>query len=290
MRIDRFLTLAFFYPAIKLLGRNSGLRIPILMYHGISKQLDSHLHPYFRTVTSPDCFEQQMRFLSENGFQVLTLSEAVHFLQDQSSHHSDKVSVAVDKQRPIVVITFDDGLRDFYSDAFPILEKFGFKATVFLTSGLIGKTFPTGSECLRETEIKELASKGIEFGSHTESHPQLTKLPQDKILHELSASKATIEAIIKSPVTLFSYPYKFPEENHYFTNNLTALLVTLGYSTEVTTIIGTVKTSDNPFFLKRLPINDCDDMRFFHAKLVGAYNWLHLGQLAYKKFKGILRG
>jgi peptidoglycan/xylan/chitin deacetylase (PgdA/CDA1 family) len=290
MRIDRLLTLALFYPAIKWLRRDSELRIPILMYHGISKQLDDHLHPYFRTVTSPERFEQQMRFLSENSYEVLTLSEAVHLLQDQSPRNSTKDSASFGEQRHIVVITFDDGLRDFYSAAFPILEKFGFKATVFLTSGLIGKTFPTGSECLRETEIKELASKGIEFGSHTESHPQLKKLSEDKILHELSASKATIEAILKSPVTLFSYPYKFPEEDHYFTKNLAALLVILGYSSEVTTIIGTVKTSDNPFFLKRLPINDCDDMRFFHAKLAGAYNWLHIGQLAYKRLKGNLRG
>jgi peptidoglycan/xylan/chitin deacetylase (PgdA/CDA1 family) len=292
MRIDRLLTLAFFYPAIKLLCRNSGQRIPILMYHGISKQLDDHLHPYFRTVTSPERFEQQMRFLSENGYEVLTLSEALRLMQKRpvSSNSNKETPVSFDKQRPIVVITFDDGLRDFYGAAFPVLEKFGFKATVFLTSGLIDKTFPTGSECLRETEIKELAAKGIEFGSHTESHPQLKKLPEDKILHELSASKITIEAIIRSPVTLFSYPYKFPEEDRCFTKNLAALLVKLGYSSEVTTIIGTVKPSDNPFFLKRLPINDCDDMRFFHAKLAGAYNWLHIGQLAYKRFKRSLRG
>ena len=259
------------------------------MYHGISKQLDDHLHPYFRTVTSPERFEQQMRFLSENGYEVLTLSEAVHFLQDQSSHHSDKVSASSEKQRPIVVITFDDGLRDFYGAAFPVLEKFGFKATVFLTSGLIDKTFPTGSECLRETEIKELAIKGIEFGSHTVNHPQLKSLSKNEIVDELANSKKRIEEILGHPMELFSYPYRFPEEDTNFTKMLSTLLLEQGYSMGVTTIIGRMKTNDNPLFLKRLPVNDCDDRPLFQVKLEGGYDWLHTFQLISKKIRALIR-
>ncbi len=294
MRIDRFFTLHFFSPAIRLVCRNNELHIPILMYHSISNDLDDHLHPYYRTVTSPERFEQQIRFLSQSGYQVLTLSEAVCLLQKMSASNSSSLEkptlpILLNCQRPIAVITFDDGLRDFYSAAFPILDKFGFKATVFLTSGLINKTFPTGRECLRKAEIRELAAKGIEFGSHTVNHPQLKKLSTDEIAYELSASKITIEAIVGYPVTLFSYPYKFPEEDRCFTRNFTAQLVALGYSAEVTTIIGTAQPGDNPFYLKRLPINDCDDIPLFQAKLEGGYNWLHKGQLTYKKLKVIIR-
>jgi peptidoglycan/xylan/chitin deacetylase (PgdA/CDA1 family) len=278
-----------------MLGRDKGLQIPILMYHSISEQLDAHLHPYYQTVTTPERFEQQMRFLNQSGYKVLTLSEAVQLLQETlSPNNSTLGNLASLKlsscRRPLLaVITFDDGLRDFYTSAYPILDKFGFKATMFLTSGLINKTFPTGRECLREAEILELAAKGIEFGSHTENHPQLKKLSTDEIAHELSASKATIEEIVGSPVTLFSYPYKFPEEDQKFSRNLIAMLVALGYSAEVTTIIGTTQPGDNPFYLKRLPINDCDDIPLFQAKLEGGYNWLHKGQLTYKKLKVILR-
>lgn len=288
MRIDRLLTLCFFYPAIKVMGRSSGLQIPILMYHGISDHINDHLHPYYRTVTTIERFEQHMRFLIENRYQVITLSEAARLLQEapsatSSSQRKSTPEKSANHHCPMVVITFDDGLRNFYTAAFPVLEKFGFKATVFLTSGLIGKTFPNGSDCLKDAEIKELTGKGIEFGSHTVSHPQLKKLSLDEIGHELSASKTTIEAITGSSVTLFSYPYKFPEENQKFTKKLTVLLASLGYIAEVTTIIGTAKRGDNLFFLKRLPMNNDDDLTLLQAKLEGGYDWLHNCQLVYKK-------
>ncbi|MDD5580545.1 MAG: polysaccharide deacetylase family protein [Methylobacter sp.] len=258
------------------------MHIPILMYHSISHNLDDHLHPYYRTVTTPERFEQQMHFLSHSGYQVLTLSQAVLLSQEAS-----ELPLSFDSQRPKVVITFDDGLRDFYTSAFPILEKFGFKANVFLTSGLIDRTFITGRECLKAQEIKELAEKGIEFGSHTVSHPQLKALSRNEIVHELAISKQMIEDIIGFPVALFSYPYRFPEEAPIFTKMFGMLLVDQGYSIGVTTIIGITKIKDNPLFLKRLPINDWDDPHFFQAKLEGAYDWLHTVQLIYKKFRSM---
>ena len=284
MRIDRFLTLHFFSPARRLVGRSNVLQIPILMYHSISNDLDDHLHPYYRTVTSPERFEQQIRFLSHEDYQVLTLSEAVLLLQETLER-----PISLDSQRPKVVITFDDGLRDFYTSAFPILKKFGFKASVFLTSGLIDKAFITGRECLKAPEIKELAEKGIEFGSHTVSHPQLKTLSRNEIVYELANSKKMIEDIIGSPVSLFSYPYRFPEEDSIFTKMFGMLLVDQGYAVGMTTIIGVTKIKDNPLFLKRLPVNDCDDTRFFQAKLEGAYDWLHTVQLIYKKFRAMFR-
>jgi peptidoglycan/xylan/chitin deacetylase (PgdA/CDA1 family) len=280
MRIDRFLTLHCVSPIRRMLVRDKGMQIPILMYHSISEQLDDHQHPYYQTVTTPERFEQQMCFLNQSGYELLTLSAAVQLLQE--------VPLKLSSCGRPAVITFDDGLRDFYTTAFPILEKFAFKATVFLTSGLINKTFLTGRECLKEIEIRELAAKGIEFGSHTDNHPQLKKLPTDDIAHELSVSKITIETIISSPVTLFSYPYKFPEENQEFTKSFASLLVTQGYSSGVTTIIGNAKSGDNPLFLKRLPINDYDDASFFQAKLQGDYDWLHTIQLTTKKLRAIL--
>jgi peptidoglycan/xylan/chitin deacetylase (PgdA/CDA1 family) len=282
MRIDRFLTLHFFSPSIKLVGRSNALQIPILMYHSISNDVDDYLHPYYRTVTSPERFEQQMRFLSHEGYQVLRITEAVSLLQETS-----ELSVALDSQSPMVVITFDDGLRDFYTNAFPILDKFGFKASVFLTSGLIDKTFITGRECLKTEEIKELAANGIEFGSHTVNHPQLKALSRNEIVHELAHSKKIIEDIIGYPVSLFSYPYRFPEEDPIFIKMFGKLLGELGYSIGVSTIIGITKKKDNVLFLKRLPVNDCDDTRFFQAKLEGAYSWLHTVQLIYKKFRAM---
>jgi len=286
MRLDRLLTLHFFYSVIGLSRRSSDLKIPILMYHSIARDVDDNVHPYYRTVTTPETFEMQMEFLSQSGYEVLTLSKAVGLLQYE---FNCAIRKSPDHLRRQVVITFDDGFQDFYSTAFPILERFGFKATVFLTSGLIGRTFLTGRECLRAVEIRELAEKGTEFGSHTINHPQLKGLPMDEIIHELAGSKASIEDIIGSKVSLFSYPYGFPEEDGEFIRKLGSLLIKESYSAGVTTSIGLSRVGDSALFLKRLPINDCDDRQLFRAKLEGGYDWLYTGQLTYKRLRAACR-
>jgi Polysaccharide deacetylase len=284
MRLDRFLTQYIFAPFKSLSFGTAKLEIPILMYHSIASDVDDKLHPYFRTVTTPATFEKQMRFLSESGYESLTLSEAVCLLGDESKSQNSP-----DSSHRWVVITFDDGFRDFYSTAFPILEKYGFKATVFLASGFIDKTFVTGRDCLRTLEIKELAKKGVEFGSHTVSHPQLKELSCEQISLELLDSKKVIASITGTNVSLFSYPYRFPEEDAQFTEMLGRILSEQDYSAGVTTVIGLSKFGDNPLFLKRLPMNDCDDDQLLQAKLHGDYDWVHNGQLAYKKLRRMFK-
>ena len=271
------------------------------MYHSIASDGNVSVHPYYRTVTTPEIFERQMDFLNQSGYQALTLSEAVGLLQlasDTPAPHEISNPLPLGRAerggrsrrvrettpRPVVV-TFDDGFRDFHTEAFPILEKFGFKATVFLTSGCIDKTFITGRPCLAAREIRELAGKGVEFGSHTVSHPQLQGLSRNKIVHELAGSKSSIEDIIGSLVSSFSYPYRFPEEDKEFTKNFGAVLLEQGYAAGVTTVIGLSKPDDPLLFLKRLPVNDCDDSQLLRAKLEGDYDWMHTGQLTYKKLR-----
>ena len=130
---------------------------------------------------------------------------------------------------------------------------------------------------------------GIEFGSHTASHPQLHNLDFEQIRAELIRSKERIEQIIGNAVTLFSYPYRFPEEDEEFVEALGDLLAMIGYTAGVTTSIGRASLDDAPLFLKRLPVNDCDDERLFAAKLSGAYDWLHTGQIAYKRVRALRR-
>ena len=279
MRVDRVLS-QYLFALLKGWSRSNGLKIPILMYHSIAGDTDDHLHPYYRTVTTPETFAMQMAYLSQSGYRALTLSEAVSLFHGEPNGEP--------LRRP-VVITFDDGFEDFYSAAFPILERYGFKATVFLTSALIGKTFVTGRQCLSAGEIKELAGKGIEFGSHTVNHPQLRALSKDEIINELTGSKAAIEDLIGAPVSLFSYPYGFPEEDIDFTRNLGTLMTETGYTAGVTTAIGLARVGDNIMFLRRLPINDKDDLSLLQIKLEGCYDWLHPCQLAYKKLRSVFR-
>lgn len=285
MRLDRFLTLRVFahLPSVRR-QQPDRHTLPILMYHSISDDTDDDLNPYFRTVTSRAAFERQMRFLSESGYRAMTLSQAVRAMRD-SSQAERKVATAL---RP-VVITFDDGFRDVYTTAFPIMRNHGFTGTVFLSTAYINREFITGRRCLSEVEVRALAAEGMEFGSHTVTHPQLKQLARDRITHELSASKRSIEEITGSEVTLFSYPYRFPEEDLGFVQELGGLLAQTGYAAGVTTSIGRSCVDDAPLFMKRLPVNDCDDPELFQAKLNGSYDWLNKGQLAYKKLRAASR-
>lgn len=275
MRIDRALTLAVFGPLRGVVASDAPAAIPILMYHSIAPDLDDAVRPYYRTVTSPKVFARQIDFLRANGYSTISLSQAIEWLGDPSGETVPG--------SPKVVITFDDGFRDFLTEAFPILERVGFTATVFLPSDFIGKPFITGRMCLTTAEIRALSDRGIEFGSHSASHRRLVELRPTELAEELSGSKAAIEDIVGREVTLFSYPFRFPEEDSRFTGLLARLLDECGYCGGVTTTIGRSSCWDNLRFLPRLPVNDCDDDALLGAKLVGHYDWLRSGQRLYKQ-------
>jgi len=281
MRIDRTVTLALARPWREMLGLGGAGHIPVLMYHSISADVDDRVAPYFRTVTSPAMFARQVRTLREAGYEAIGLSEALALLKGVE----EPVSSASRK----VVITFDDGFRDFYTTAFPILAEAGFTATVFLPSRFIGKPFITGRDCLSGAEIRELCGQGIEFGSHSESHRMLVELDRDELGKELSDSKSRIEDVTGRGVDLFSYPFRFPEEDAGFTGMLGSLLDETGYQGGVTTSIGRARRSDDIRFLPRLPMNDCDDETLLSAKLAGHYDWLRTGQRLHKRGRALWR-
>ena len=281
MRADRLLTLSLFAPWQRLLTRSSSEAIPILMYHSVDPELDDSVHPYFRTVTSPRAFAAQVECLRNSSYQAITLTDALALLASKST----PAARLTDK----VVITFDDGFRDFHSHAFPVLERAGFRATVFLASTFIGRTFITGRECLGPQEIRELCDAGVEFGSHSATHRRLVELPMPELAAELSGSKATIEDVTGREVSLFSYPFRFPEEDTAFTTRLAGLLDESGYRGGVTTAIGRSTERDDPRFLPRLPMNDCDDALLLSAKLAGHYDWLRAGQRLRKHSRALWR-
>ncbi len=286
MRIDRLATLYFFHPLRKLMRPRNEVRIPILMYHSISDADEKGIHPYFRTTTSPAVFAEQMRFLHDNGYSVISLNEAVSILDNGANGETAQSSSTAKKY---VVLTFDDGFRDFHTTAFPVLKQYGFTATVFLATGFIGsdrrKRFK-GKDCLLWDEVRELDRKGISFGSHTVNHPVLVELKKEEIEKEVRESKKEIEDNLGKTVQSFSYPYAFPDGDREFAVEMRNRLVSCRYENGVCTRIGTLrKNAGDAYFISRIPMNSSDDLALFSAKINGSYNWLQIPQSLYKRIK-----
>jgi peptidoglycan/xylan/chitin deacetylase (PgdA/CDA1 family) len=271
-RIDRLATVYLCHPITRLTRWVVGCRVPILAYHSVSENLFGRLHPYHQINTSPQVFASQMKWLRRSGYRTITLSEAMNGMDSKSNLSKT------------VVLTFDDGYQDFFTDAFPVLKQCGFQATVFLASDRIRDTAACleGANYLTWNEVRELHAEGVRFGSHSVTHADFRSLSPEQIDYELGYSKETIEQQIGSPVESFSYPFGLPEEDRDFTRYLADAMENVGYFNGVSSAVGRAKPTDTRFFLPRLPINSCDDLDLFRAKLEGGYDWLHWPQWLFK--------
>lgn len=242
------------------------------MYHSVSNADEAGVGPYYRLSTSPGLFREHMSFLSDNGYIVTGIPE---LLNGGGADHSNSRRV---------VVTFDDGYLDFLTGAWPSLEHFGYKATVFLATAYVGHARRQfrHRECLTWPEVCHLAKHGVCFGSHTVTHPVLHGMPWEDVRRELRDSRDEIEAYLGTPVTAFAYPFAFPHQDRLFVSMLGRELRSLGYSANLTTLIGRHAPGDDPLRVKRLPVNGADDIALFSAKLAGAYDWLGTLQVAWK--------
>lgn len=262
MRLDRSVTLSLVHPLIRIGALRARPAVPVLMYHSISDSDESAISPYYRVVTSPQLFREQMVWLRQSGYRTVSLQEAF---------------TGADAAAPCrAVITFDDGFKDFQTHAWPVLEEFGMTATVFLPTNCIDGPRPAfkGRECLTWADVRQLHADGVCFGSHTASHPTLYHLQWDVIRRELAESKSRLEDELQAPVDTFAYPFAFPQEDPAFVKRFVELLAEERYRFAVTTMIGRASVTSSPLCIPRLPVNECDDHALFTAKLEGAYDWL----------------
>jgi peptidoglycan/xylan/chitin deacetylase (PgdA/CDA1 family) len=288
------------------------------MYHSISDDPELGVAPYYRVCTSPRRFAEQIQWLADWGYHGVTLTEGLAWLRSEEAEKpTTDFTDGTDKQShsqpaKLVALTFDDGFRDFYTEAFPVLRRHGFSATMYLPTAFIGaddadrRIFaPARSSlaasrstntpfslvrrsCLTWSEVRELATAGIEFGSHTVHHPKLIELSPAEVEAELRDSKATVEHQLGTLCPAFAYPYAFPQHDARFTSRFCALLPDTGYTSGVTTQIGLVNRQSQMYRLPRLPMNSADDRPLLQAKLAGAYDWLAGPQHAFKTLKRII--
>jgi peptidoglycan/xylan/chitin deacetylase (PgdA/CDA1 family) len=172
----------------------SPLRVPVLMYHEIADIAETPS----RLAVSPSVFADHLAYLSEAGFTTITAGVLSSILADGAGDLPE---------RP-VVLTFDDGYGDFYTEAVPLLKQHEFTGTLFMTTGWVGKEGER-KRMLNWRELAEAEQAGIEIGAHTCKHPQLDQLPENLMREELYVSKSELEDNLGLKVPGLAYPYGY---------------------------------------------------------------------------------
>ncbi len=222
--------------------------VTILTYHSISNETEPD-----ETVT-PEEFEKQLQYIKDN-YKVISLEEAVEYLKTD-----------IEKIAGSIVITFDDGHSDNYHIAYPLLKKHGFPATIFLVSDFINSN---SSKYLSPSEIDEMKSDNISFGSHTVSHRILTGLSKEEIIREIRDSKDILESQLGQRINSFAYPVGTMAD---FDDAIMEIVKAHKYTCACSNVYGINSENSDTFALKRIGIETTDCFFVFKQKLDGALN------------------
>jgi peptidoglycan/xylan/chitin deacetylase (PgdA/CDA1 family) len=204
----------------------------------------------------PAAFRAQIGILLEAGFEFVTVAEFA------------ERATTTGPPPGLIALSFDDGMADNHEFVLPILREHGIPATVYVTTGLIGKPNPwmprdSGARMMTPEELRDLISAGFEIGSHTVTHPDLSLLDYEGCLREMLDSRSMLERLLGAPIRTFAYPFC-----HYGPAALAAARAA-GFSAAVTCHeLG----SWNEYELKRAMISSKDGIAIFLLKLTELYH------------------
>lgn len=227
--------------------------LPIIMYHSVTPQATREN----KIEVTVKAFERQMRFLKEHNYNVVPLETARDFIKNKN-----KIPARA------VAITFDDGYKDNYIYAFPILKKYNFPATIFIIVNEVGR--PQGDR-LSWDEINSMQDSGIiTIGSHTLSHIYFNEAyPDERLKKEISDSKIILEEKLGRKINTFAYP------GGRFNAKVRQLVIDAGYQMAVATNPGNRYPNDDIFVLKRLRISEnAGNLFIFWVETSGFYNFM----------------
>ena len=203
----------------------AGPKILVLNYHQV-RNGNSYLSVHLED------FDAQMNYLVENGYIAITPDALLSALEGE-----------LELPPKPVLITFDDGYSDNYENAFPILQKYGLRATIFVIPALVGK-----EGYMTWDELKEMEENGITMQSHTLNHIALEELPDDGLRTELLKSKQILEEQLGHAVDFVAYP------TGTYNLHIAGIAREVGYKGAFTIKYGNVDLGSNFFALERVPI------------------------------------
>lgn len=218
----------------------NGPKILVLNYH----KIDEAFHPLS---VSPALFDEQMRFLKEQGYHTISPQDLQAALEGEDRLPSNPV-----------LITFDDGYADNYANAYPILKQYDMKATIFVVAGFVGKS----ERYLTWEQLREMEQNGITIESHTMNHIPLEELTDEQIRTELRDSKQLLEEHLGHPIQYIAYP------TGTYNLHIAALAKEAGYEAAYTIKYGNVDMGSNLYALERTPVFHTENtMQSFYERL-----------------------
>lgn len=232
--------------------------IPILTYHQIT-QAPERAAPMRSLYVSPSAFALQMQTLSLLGYQGLSMTALMPYLQGK-------------KTGKVVGITFDDGYRNNLENAAGVLKRLNFSSTCYVVSELLGKnnewdrTLGIASASLMDLDqLKQWIASGQEVGSHTQHHVDLTTTDSQTSHSEILNSRISLSQQLNTDIQQFCYPYGRYASEHV------GIVKSSGYVAATTTARGKVHADDNAFELRRIPVVRSTSLPQFLFKVLSSY-------------------
>lgn len=217
--------------------------VPILNYH----KIDYLQHALS---LSPEEFDKQMAYLANNGYHTVSPDQLMAYL-----NHGKRLP-----EKP-VVITFDDGYLDNYTHAYPILKKYGFTATIFVVTGLIG----TDDRFMTWDHVRQMQHEGFVFGSHTVNHVALDQVSLEQAKTELIESRRVLKEQTGQTARYFAYP------TGAYNLQIEDLVQQAGYRAAFTIRYGLAGPESDPYAMERIPLFKSEQsFRSFLIRLNGA--------------------
>ena len=238
--------------------------VPVIMYHRVINNAENE--GVYGTYIYEDMFKKHLQYLKDKNYTVITFKDL------------DKIGWRnrFEKGKKYIILTFDDGYKDNYDLAFPILKEFNFKATIFLMGSLTYNEWDVkaGGErkfSLMSVEmIKEMQDYGIEFGAHTFNHPKINTLSNEEIAHQIVDVRKPLEEKIGKEIITFAYPYGIL--NDYAKE----MAKKAGYTFALATDSGSVCLSDDLYQIRRIAIFPNTNLFSFKRKVAGNYNFIKI--------------
>ena len=221
------------------------ISVPILMYHYVRINPAPHDKLGADLSVSPQVFAAQMDWLGSNGYHPVDFD-------DLRAYYTGGATLP---SRP-VILTFDDGYKDLYAEAFPILRARGFKAVAYIVSG-----FLNSKQNVSDAQVVEMSHNGIQIAAHTFSHKDLTAIDAATMEFELRSSRHYLEALLGHPVLDFAYP------SGRFNPAVTAAVERAGFATATTTQGGLTHSWSDHLLWTRVRIRGGDSLDHFIAAL-----------------------